>query len=48
MKILRLIFGLGILIVTLKVGLEIDYIYAGILLVIGLVLTLTSLGKNKK
>ncbi len=48
MKMLRLIFGIGILLVTFKIGLKIHYIYAGILLVIGLVLTLTSLRRNKK
>lgn len=48
MKILRLVLGIGLLLVTFKIGLDIKQIYAGILLGIGLVLTLTSLGRNKK
>ncbi len=48
MKLLRLILGVGVLLVTFKIGLDIKQIYAGILLAIGLILTLTSLRKDKK
>ena len=48
MKILRFIFGIGIIYITIKIGLKINYIYAGILLVIGLILILTSFRKNKR
>ncbi len=47
MKTLRLIFGVGILFITFNIGLDINYIYSGILLVIGLVLFFTSFGRNK-
>ena len=48
MKILRFIFGAGIIYITIKIGLKINYIFTGILFVIGLILILTSFRKNKK
>ncbi len=48
MKILRFILGAGILYLTFKIGLKINYILAGILLVVGLFLLLTSLRRKKK
>ncbi len=48
MRILRLILGAGILLITFKIGLKINYIFSGILLVIGLILFLTSFRRNKR
>lgn len=48
MRILRLILGLGVMFVVLRIGLEINYIYAGVLIVIGAILIITSFGKDKQ
>ncbi|KKN17791.1 hypothetical protein LCGC14_0962140 [marine sediment metagenome] len=48
MKLFRFILGAGVVVVTISIGHTINYIYSGILLLIGAILVLTSFFKDKR